>query len=508
MSDRTPSPFWRLLAGARKYQLELKHLVVLFFVLIVFQFVVVVLSQRSANQLFLQAQHRYQQDTAERIANLTATSIELLLESKGQQRVFSDAEKRQIVQDFNIIFSQQLLDKNVQAVSIVLEDGAKAVAVDDGAELFEYLLARQPLRPDSSLEKARAVAMYRRVRDTLMAGEQTCTIVEGDQVFHVFIPFVPRGEFQGAVYMRNAPDLSFITRATSVLFDETTLVYSGLIIAGLIATFFVSSRSVRERNRAQQALFDEQKRHLAEQIHHEKEALFTKRIYHTHHKAEKIGGFIKEDLRQLTAANMDDVRSRINHYASFIARVIYDMKWYDPPIQTIRGPMFRTDVNAVIRFLVANVFQRVSVSRAPETFDLQLDPAMPPVTINEYVLWEVLEPIIQNSFDHAGREELRVRIQTSYDPATHVSQLVVEDNGRGFLPEMLVRDENGVRTLFHDRVSTNAGSPEGHSGYGCYIAHEIATQRCGWQLDAENAPGGGARFVFLIPHASRSVGRP
>ena len=36
---------------------------------------------------------------------------------------------------------------------------------------------------------------------------------------------------------------------------------------------------------------------LTKQITYEKELIFTKRIYHTHHKAEKIMGFIKEDLR-------------------------------------------------------------------------------------------------------------------------------------------------------------------------------------------------------------------
>ena len=36
------------------------------------------------------------------------------------------------------------------------------------------------------------------------------------------------------------------------------------------------------------------------QINYEKELLFTKRIYHTHHKAEKVMGFIKEDLRILS----------------------------------------------------------------------------------------------------------------------------------------------------------------------------------------------------------------
>jgi signal transduction histidine kinase len=491
---------WRVLESARKYQLELKHLVVLFVVLILFQFFVVYLSQHSAAELYVQAQHRYQQDTAERIANLTSTSIELLLESKSQQRTFSDAERRQIIQDFNIIFSQQLLDKNVHAVCILLERGTTVIAVDDGQDLFDYVLQGEVLRPWLSPEKSEAIRLYHSIRDTLFASEQTITLVEGEQTFHVFVPFVPRGEFNGAVYMKNAPDLSFITQVTTSLYNQTALLYSGLIIAGLIATFFISSRSVRERNLAQHALFEEQKLHLAEQIHHEKETLFTKRIYHTHHKAEKIGGFIKEDLRELNTSNIEEIRSRINKYANFIARVIYDMKWYDPPLHTIRGPMFRTDVNEVVRFLVSHVFQRLAVAHARSRFDLQLDSSMPPILINEYVLWEVLEPIIQNTLDHGGGDRLTVTIRTSFDATACRSTLVIEDDGVGFKPDLLLRDARGVRLLFHEHVSGATGEEQSHSGYGCYLAHEIATQRCGWELDAENRAEGGARFVFTIPH--------
>ena len=38
---------------------------------------------------------------------------------------------------------------------------------------------------------------------------------------------------------------------------------------------------------------------MKKQIRLEKESLFTRRIYHTHHKAEKIMGFIKEDVRRM-----------------------------------------------------------------------------------------------------------------------------------------------------------------------------------------------------------------
>ena len=181
--------------------------------------------------------------------------------------------------------------------------------------------------------------------------------------------------------------------------------------------FYISSYTLKQRNDAQQMLFQIEKEHLAEQIHYEKELLFTKRIYHTHHKAEKIMGFIKEDLRSLSAGNIEAVKHRVMKYSNFIARVIYDMKWFDPPIQTIRSSLFHTDLNEVIRFLVCNVFQRVTNGPGEVKFDLRLEETVPPVPVNEFVVWEAVEPVIQNCLEHAGVQELVVTIKSGYEPA-------------------------------------------------------------------------------------------
>ena len=77
---------------------------------------------------------------------------------------------------------------------------------------------------------------------------------------------------------------------------------------------------------------------------------------------------------------------------------------------------------------------------------------------------------------------------------------MIEDNGKGIDPALLERDAHGVMQVFHEHVSIGREGGKEHSGYGCYLAHEIATQRCGWKLEAENRVEGGARFVFHIPH--------
>lgn len=455
------------------------------------------MNQNSLQKVFIKSQQWYQQDAAERIANLTATSFELLLESKISKKNFTESEARQIVQDFNIIFSQQLLNKNVQSICIFIPQRDSVIAIDDGQQLFNYLFGGR-VEITQSNSNGEAIRLFNQLRDSLDKIEQTITIVEERQIFNVFIPFVPRGEFVGVVYMKTAPDLSFLTKEMSANYDQTALVYSGLIIIGLLAMFYISTRTLSERNEIQRLLFEEQKQHLAEQINHQKEMMFTKRIYHTHHKAEKIGGFIKEDLRMMTPENIEQIKYRIDKYSSFIARVIYDMKWYDPPVHTIRGSMFSTNVNQVIQFIVDHVFQRVPNQRTK--FELRLDPSMPPVAINEYVIWEVLEPIIQNTLDHSDKKNTHVIISTRYDSSTRQAQICIADNGKGIRPELLEQDENGIKKIFLEHITSGDLSEKQHSGYGCYIAYEIATQRFGWTIDVENIPAGGCQFTFTLQH--------
>jgi hypothetical protein len=480
----------------RKYRFEIRHLTVLLLVLIGFQVIVVFLNQRSLQGVFDHTQQWYRQDAAERIANLTATSLELLLESHPTQEEVSDDRATQIVQEFNIIFSQQLLDKNVQSVCILIPGPRGMTVVADGQELFNLFYRDPAIEAGDTAGHSEAVRWYDTIEDRLRRSEQITSVVDDHGAFHVFVPFVPQGEFAGAVYMKSAPDLSFLTGVLAASNDQTALVYAGLIFIGFLGMYFISTRTLRERNDALHDLFEEQKRHLADEIHHQKETVFAKRIYHAHHKAEKIGGFIKEDLRTMTPENMESVRHRIGKYASFVARVIYDMKWYDPPVQTIRGPMFSTDINEVLQFIVEHIFRRVTDGHGRFSFDLDLDPALPRVAINEYVLWEIVEPILQNSLDHSGVPAVQVRVRTRTDASAGRSTIVVEDNGRGIRTELLAPDDRGIQRLFHEHVSGPSRGAKEHSGYGCFIAHEIATQRLGWTLIAENLGDGGARFTF------------
>lgn len=487
----------KILENIRQYRFELKHLTVLFVVLIIFQFILTYIQKNSLQNFLIETQKWYQQDSAEKMANLTTTSLELLLENIDVKKIDNEKDQQKIIQSFNIIFSQQLLQQNVDDICLIVTKNGKHFVIDEGQYLFEFL--REDLAETvSSIEKhTQAYKYYLELKDEIKSGERIFSRLEGHQTFHLFVPFVPNGEYLGVMYMKKTPDFTNITNEITSSYDEASIIYSSLILLGLLAMYYISSFTVKERNEAQQKLYEENEKHLKEHIVHEKESLFTKRIYHTHHKAEKVMGFIKEDLRQISEHNTKEVIARVTKYSNFISRVIYDMKWYDPPVHTIRNQMFHTDLNEVITFIVKYIFLRISSSTDIFEFEMHLDEKIPRVNINEFVVWEIFEPLIQNSIDHADVEKIKISITTDYSADENKSRIFIKDNGKGINPELLENDTSGLKKIFSENVSTK-NSENQNSGYGCYIAYQMAVKRCGWSLDAYNDDSGGCTYVIEI----------
>ncbi|MEJ5351764.1 MAG: ATP-binding protein [Melioribacteraceae bacterium] len=480
----------------KKYHFEFKHLTVLFVGLIIFQLILSFVHKTSLRNFVENAQEWYQKNSAERLANLTTTSLELFYETVKMRKTIDPNEKRRIIQFFDIILNQQILQQNIEEICLLVGEGDKIKAIDNGNDLFAIMFEDKEGSSHSTRHRS-AIELYKKVKSELIGSEQIVNILLNKNTYHIFVPFVPNGEYAGALYIRNTPDFSFIQREMVSSYEETSIIYSALFLLGLLAMYYISTYTVKERDEAQKLLMEEHERNIKQQIEHEKESMFTKRIYHTHHKAEKVMGFIKEDLRTLSTENIDEVKYRATKYSNFISRVIYDMKWYEPPIQTIRNPSFSTDLNEVIKFMVENIFNRTSRKSKSFEIKLNLDEKVPKVNINEFVVWEILEPLIQNSIDHGGDTGLLITITTKYNPETKISNIIIEDNGKGIKPELLEVNEKGIKKIFLENVSTKNLS-HANSGYGCYIAYEISKQRCGWDIDAENLPEKGCRFTITI----------
>lgn len=477
---------------------EWKHILIIFLTLIFFQVFVTQLQQNTLRDLLSDTMDWYKQNSAEQIGNLTTTSLELLLESEPLDEHEDKADKeRNLIHALNSILKQPLMKRNVEEMCVILPYNDRFVAMDLGQSIYTYFYNHQVSDTLNNPIYKNAVTRYAGIHEKMLKSELITSFEEEQNIFHVYIPLVPHGEYGGAVYLKIHPDFSFISQQILTSFKKTLLFFSSLILLGLLAMFYISTYTLQERDKARELLFSEREDHLREHIAQKKEHLFTKRIYHTHHKAEKIMGFINEDLENADENNIREIKYRISKYANFISRVIYDMKWYNPPIQTVRNQIFKTNLNEVLRFIINSIFLRISYQVKTIQFNFNLDENLPNISVNEFVAWEIIEPLIQNAIDHSDKEIIIVTISTKYDSANKSSILSVEDNGKGIRPDLLERNEFGIKRIFLENITTK--EEDKNCGYGCYLANEIS-KRCGWELDACNKENGGCKITLLIKH--------
>jgi len=481
-----------------RYQFEIRHIVAMVVVLITFQIILVFFQKENLESFLGETQSWFRKYYAERLALVTTTNVELIFQRQQRVRAQQDSTEMYLAYSLNVILKQQLIHRSVEDICLILTKKNRLYIIDSGQKLtlfFSNKLA--PFEDGGPSSHYQAVNYFLSQKDEMRRKEKIVSAVSNDKTFDVIVPFVPDGEYLGVMYMRVTPDFTFLTGEIQSSFDRVALTFLALIFIGLMAIFIISSRAVGERNKAQEELFIEHEQNLKKQIRLEKESLFTKRIYHTHHKAEKIMGFIKNDVRMMNADNLGILKQRVITYSNFISRIIYDMKWYDQNINTIINPLFKTNVNQVIEFIIQNVFLRVSSKNEMFDIKLHLDSFLPPLRVNEFIVWEILEPLIQNSIDHASTNFVTIEISTKYDKKRNLSEIYIEDNGVGIAEELLQSGATGIKRLFLEQESTKSTIGT-HSGYGCYIAHQLAVGKCGWSLDAENRPEGGCRFSLTI----------
>lgn len=425
---------------------------------------------------------------------MSTTTLELLLEN-NLDKVISETNEVDVIEAFNIIFSQQMLQENINEICILISQNDKIYSIDDGRDLYSYFFEKQnPVELNN--RHSFAIDNYKENMSEIRKSEKIISILGEDNSFYNFVPLVLRGEYQGAVYIKITPNISSISENINYSYNQMSIVFTSLILFGLLAMFYITSFTVEERDETRDLLYKESEQKLKREIEYQKESLFTKRIYHVHHKAEKVMGFIKEEIRNLSKDNIDKFKYITSKYANFVSRVIYDMKWYDAPIHATRNPMFNANINEILKFIVEHIFNRVYGDDSGYHFELELDDNMKNVSINEYVIWEVIEPIIQNSIEH-NSNDIIIKIITTYDNVKHLGIIKIQDNGKGILPELLEEDEKGEQKIFKEHYSSKADNV--NSGYGCYLAKEIARRKCGWLIKAENLVEGGAAFTITIP---------
>lgn len=477
----------------KKYRFEFYHFIILIIIISISQITLSYINTRSTKNLIEKSIEIYRWDTAERIADLTTTSLELLLQSSNFSTDSSNYSS--VIEALDFILSQQRLQKNIEDICILFNIGGDVVDIDDGKTLFNYIIRHKENIYTNTSNRNQAKILFANSSANLFRSETVLNNKESTNIFHVLVPFSIKGEVVGSVYMKIIPDFTDMMKVITNSSDQKGALFSALILFSILIMFLITNFLVKERDQIQYELYQQRERQLTQKIEAEKEILFTKRIYHAQHKAEKIMGFIKQDVIGLTESNFENIKKQIVKYANFVGRVVYDMKNFNPPINVIRNISFNTDLNSVLQFIVNNIFKRVYKENSQYHFQLKLDPTLPILHINEYVIWEILEPLIQNCIDHNKDKDILIKIQTNYLAKENTSYVIIHDNGIGFDTKSIEVDSSGNKKLFVEKFSTKTKAQ--NSGYGCYIAYENC-KRCGMKIDAYNEKG--AVIKIEIPH--------
>ncbi len=122
-----------------KYRFEIKHITIFFTVLILLQIVMVFVQKSSLNDFLKETQDWYKQYSAERLALITSTSMELLFENLFLNKSMSQMEDTKIINSFNVIFKQQLIQKAVNDICLILIRDKKIYVIDSGQKIESYL---------------------------------------------------------------------------------------------------------------------------------------------------------------------------------------------------------------------------------------------------------------------------------------------------------------------------------------------------------------------------------
>jgi nitrogen fixation/metabolism regulation signal transduction histidine kinase len=160
----------------------------------------------------------------------------------------------------------------------------------------------------------------------------------------------------------------------------------------------------------------------------------------------------------------------------------------------------RTPSMDIARFdlnqLVLEVTDLYRAQDAQRRLKISLDTQLGDVEADRGRVRQVLHNLITNAFEAAeGREDagisiatnLAMRNATTATTSTPVAQIVIEDNGPGFSPEVLGR-------MFDPYVTTK---PKG-TGLGLAIVKKIIEEH-GGRIEAENRATGGARLRVELP---------
>ncbi|MBE7529714.1 MAG: hypothetical protein HND44_09945 [Chloroflexi bacterium] len=168
------------------------------------------------------------------------------------------------------------------------------------------------------------------------------------------------------------------------------------------------------------------------------------------------------------------------------------------------------DVREVIETAVTGVMSQVRDKNL--RLDMEIPPALPPLTMKRTDLQQILAHLLNNACQAAGNNG-RVAITAqaaAIHPPTHANewlrflQVNVSDSGNG-----IDADDLGAVFVAHHRADAPLIKGLGDTGAGLAMAHNLA-QANGGRIWVESTPGKGSTFslLFPLPHPDGEIPAP
>src|SRR5512147_1024141 len=121
-----------------QYRFEIRHIIALFTVLISFQIILALFQKSLLSDFLKETQSWFQKYYAERLAIVTSTNIELLFENQQRLRTRDDNGDQSIIYSLNVIYKQQLIQRSVEDICLILVKNHQLYVIDNGQKLFDY----------------------------------------------------------------------------------------------------------------------------------------------------------------------------------------------------------------------------------------------------------------------------------------------------------------------------------------------------------------------------------
>jgi nitrogen fixation/metabolism regulation signal transduction histidine kinase len=202
--------------------------------------------------------------------------------------------------------------------------------------------------------------------------------------------------------------------------------------------------------------------------------------------AERLRRKLLDSMNEADAAVLDRATHTIVQQVEAMKEMVNAFSEY------ARAPamnLSRFDLNQ----LIIEVAELYRAQGRPGKAELDLDPALKEIEADRGRMRQIVHNLLVNAveaLEGMPNPELRISTHVLESGEIQCAQIVVEDNGPGFRPDV-------IGQVFDPYVTTK---PKG-TGLGLAIVKKIVEEH-GGKIEAENAPEGGARVRLELPLAA------